>query len=163
LHVAGETWYCDVSCDPESPLGSILYMHEYMHELICTSGPRRRRHLPGGRAPGDPHASVSGRKALFVNRAFTTRIPQLSRNESAPVLRVLYGHIETPEFKCRFRWRVNSVALRSGGLGSGTTAAPSAPRCGTTTSRTGAHGIVTRPEVATETVRVEPDVVFVTV
>ena len=54
---------------------------------------------------------VSGRQALFVNRTFTTRIPQLSRTESAGVLRMLYEHIETPEFQCRFRWRVNSLAF----------------------------------------------------
>ena len=54
---------------------------------------------------------VSGRKALFVNRFFTTRIVQLSRLESEGVLGMLYRHIETPEFHCRFRWRVNSVAF----------------------------------------------------
>ena len=26
--VAGEVWHSDVSCDPEPPMGSILYMHE---------------------------------------------------------------------------------------------------------------------------------------
>ncbi len=26
--VAGEEWHSDVSCDPEPPMGSILYMHE---------------------------------------------------------------------------------------------------------------------------------------
>ena len=54
---------------------------------------------------------VSGRKALFVNRTFTTRIVQLSRSESAAVLSFLYQHVETPEFQCRFRWQVNSVAF----------------------------------------------------
>ena len=27
-HVAGEEWHSDVSCDPEPPMGSILYMKE---------------------------------------------------------------------------------------------------------------------------------------
>src|SRR5260370_17884350 len=27
-HVAGENWHSDVSCAPEPPMGSILYMHE---------------------------------------------------------------------------------------------------------------------------------------
>jgi alpha-ketoglutarate-dependent taurine dioxygenase len=54
---------------------------------------------------------VSGRKALFVNGGFTTRITQLRRAESDAVLRFLYHHVETPEFHCRFRWQVNSVAF----------------------------------------------------
>jgi taurine dioxygenase len=54
---------------------------------------------------------VSGKKALFVNRGFTTRIVQLKRPESAALLELLYQHIETPEFQCRFRWQVNSMAF----------------------------------------------------
>jgi len=54
---------------------------------------------------------VSGRKALYVNGGFTTRIVQLKRGESEAVLRYLYRHVETPEFHCRFRWQVNSVAF----------------------------------------------------
>jgi taurine dioxygenase len=54
---------------------------------------------------------VSGRKALYVNGGFTTRIVQLKRGESEAVLRFLYRHVETPEFHCRFRWQVNSVAF----------------------------------------------------
>jgi taurine dioxygenase len=54
---------------------------------------------------------VSGRKALYVNGGFTTRIVQLKRAESEAVLRFLYRHVETPEFHCRFRWQVNSVAF----------------------------------------------------
>jgi taurine dioxygenase len=54
---------------------------------------------------------VSGRKALYVNRGFTTRIVQLKRPESEAVLQFLYRHVEVPEFQCRFRWQVNSVAF----------------------------------------------------
>jgi taurine dioxygenase len=54
---------------------------------------------------------VSGRKALFVNGGFTTRIKQLKRPESDALLQFLYRHVETPEFHCRFRWQVNSVAF----------------------------------------------------
>ena len=54
---------------------------------------------------------VSGRKALYVNGGFTTRIKQLPRPESDAVLQFLYRHVETPEFHCRFRWQVNSVAF----------------------------------------------------
>ena len=54
---------------------------------------------------------VSGRKALYVNGGFTTRIVQLKRAESDALLHFLYRHVETPEFHCRFRWQVNSVAF----------------------------------------------------
>jgi taurine dioxygenase len=54
---------------------------------------------------------VTGRKALYVNRGFTTRIPQLSHGESAAVLEMLYRHVETPEYQCRFKWRPGSIAF----------------------------------------------------
>jgi taurine dioxygenase len=54
---------------------------------------------------------VSGKKCLFVNRFFTTRIAGLRRGESDAILEMLYRHIETPEFCMRFKWRPNSVAF----------------------------------------------------
>lgn len=54
---------------------------------------------------------VSGRKSLFVNRTFTTRIVQLTQRESDVVLKMLLDHIEQPEFQCRFQWRPGSVAF----------------------------------------------------
>ena len=54
---------------------------------------------------------VSGRKALFVNSGFTTRIVQLKRAESDAVLQFLFRHVETPEFQCRFRWQERSIAF----------------------------------------------------
>jgi taurine dioxygenase len=54
---------------------------------------------------------VTGRKALYVNSTFTTRIEGLSKNESDAILEMLYRHIETPKFHCRFPWRKNSVAF----------------------------------------------------
>jgi len=54
---------------------------------------------------------VSGRKALYVNRGFTTKIAQLKRHESSALLEMLYQHIEIPEFQCRFRWKVRSLAF----------------------------------------------------
>lgn len=54
---------------------------------------------------------VSGRKLLFVNRIFTTRIVQLSKHESDFILRMLLDHLEDEAFQCRFRWRPGSVAF----------------------------------------------------
>jgi taurine dioxygenase len=54
---------------------------------------------------------VSGKKGLYVNSGFTTKIVQLKRPESDALLQFLNSHIETPEFHCRFRWQVNSIAF----------------------------------------------------
>lgn len=54
---------------------------------------------------------VSGRQALFVNSIFTRRIVQLAKNESDALLKMLFAHIEMPEFQCRFRWQPGSVAF----------------------------------------------------
>jgi len=53
----------------------------------------------------------SGRKLLFVNSFYTTRINGLPRAESDQLLAFLFRHIETPEFQCRFRWQPYSVAF----------------------------------------------------
>jgi taurine dioxygenase len=54
---------------------------------------------------------VTGKQGLYVNRGFTLRIPQLKKHESDALLEMLYRHIETPEFQCRFKWQANSVAF----------------------------------------------------
>jgi taurine dioxygenase len=54
---------------------------------------------------------VSGRKALFVNGNSTTRILGLSERESDVLLAFLIDHVRSPEFQCRFRWEVGSMAF----------------------------------------------------
>jgi taurine dioxygenase len=53
----------------------------------------------------------TGRRALFVNRGFTTHIPQLSRRESDALLGMLFDHAEQARFQCRFKWQPQSVAF----------------------------------------------------
>ena len=54
---------------------------------------------------------VTGRKALYVNGAFTQYIKGFSEEESRTLLRRLYAQARTPEYQCRFRWAKNSVAF----------------------------------------------------
>jgi taurine dioxygenase len=54
---------------------------------------------------------VNGRRAIFVNEVFTTRIEGLSRDESDAVLAFLFRHVQRPEFQCRFRWAPQSIAF----------------------------------------------------
>jgi len=147
--IAGEDWHSDVSCDPEPPLGTILYMLEVpevggdtlfasMYAAWDALSAPMRRMLEGMTALHDGEATyrgryegaaeegkayprsvhpvarthpVTGKKALFVNRIFTSRIVELSKPESDAVLQMLFAHIEQPEFQCRFRWEVGSVAF----------------------------------------------------
>lgn len=54
---------------------------------------------------------VTGRKALFVNRVFTTKIVELQEAESRGVLDALIWFAEHSTFQCRFRWEKNSLAM----------------------------------------------------
>src|SRR5262247_1670299 len=148
-YIAGEDWHTDVSCDPEPPMGSILYLtevppdgggdtmfanmylaYEMLSEpirklLVGLTAVHDGEHVYRGRYglkdegkvfPRSQHPvirthPVTGKKLLFVNRGFTTRIVQLKRDESAAVLEMLFRHIETPELHCRFKWQVNSIAF----------------------------------------------------
>ena len=53
----------------------------------------------------------TGRKALYVNPGHTLHIGGMSEAESAPILDYLYRHQTRPEFTCRFRWRLDSLAF----------------------------------------------------
>ena len=54
---------------------------------------------------------VSGRKALFVNEGYTTRLLGLARKESDAVLSYLFDHLRTPEFQIRHHWRKGDLVV----------------------------------------------------
>ena len=53
----------------------------------------------------------SDRKALYINGGHTVRFRGMTEEESAPLLRFLFAHQTRPEFTCRFRWEVGSLAF----------------------------------------------------
>lgn len=142
----GEGWHSDVSCLPEPPMGSILYMHEVpptggdtmfanMYAAYDALSDHMKAYLEGLRAvhsgehiyrgtygvdketyPRAAHPIVrthpeTGRKCLFVNRAFTTHIQGVPRDESDAILSYLYAHMEHPNFQVRFQWEPGSIAF----------------------------------------------------
>lgn len=144
----GEGWHSDVSCLPEPPMGSILYMHEVpptggdtmfssMYAAYDALSEKMKHYLDGLTAvhsgehiyrgtyegvqdkasyPRASHPVVrthpeTGRKCLFVNRAFTTHIQGVPRDESDAILCYLYNHMEHPNFQVRFQWQPLSIAF----------------------------------------------------
>jgi taurine dioxygenase len=53
----------------------------------------------------------TGRKSLYVNIAHTARFEGMTEDESRPLLQFLFQHQVKPEFTCRFRWEVGSLAM----------------------------------------------------
>jgi taurine dioxygenase len=145
-HVAGETWQSELTCYPEPPQGSILYLHTVpptggdtlfasMYAAYEALSPRMQAYLEGLTAvhdgerqlrliasdPTETHPRsdhpvvrthpVTGRKALFVNPAYTLHINGIPRPESDAVLAFLHQHCANPSFQVRLRWQPHSVAF----------------------------------------------------
>lgn len=53
----------------------------------------------------------TGRKSLFVNAGFTTRINDLPDREGKALLNFLVEHAAKPDFQTRFQWQDGSVAV----------------------------------------------------
>ena len=138
--VAGNIWHTDQSCAPMPPLGSILYNHTLppngggdtlfasMYAAYDALSDRMKSYLDGLTAlhdgvpvfgegtPKSVHPVIvrhpeSGRKLIYVNRSFTTRINGISEPESDAILRFLFDHCSMPEWTCRFRWQPHSIAF----------------------------------------------------
>ena len=54
---------------------------------------------------------VTGRRALFVNRGWTTGVPGLGAIESRNLLNLLFEHSERPELQVRWTWSPGDAAL----------------------------------------------------
>ncbi len=70
-----------------------------------------RRVWPPMEHPVVRHHPVTGRRALYVNSNFTTRILGIAKAESDVVLPFLLQHVQRPDFQVRFRWAPGSVAF----------------------------------------------------
>jgi len=91
-------------------IGGLRALHdaEPVYRPIINDAQRR---FPSAVHPVVRTHPVSGRKALFINAQYTTRIVDVSRDESDAILGYLNKHCTNPDFQVRFRWQPNSVAF----------------------------------------------------
>jgi len=81
------------------------------------SGPRRKLTAEQvSKTPDVAHPVVrvhpeTGRKCLFVNEGYTTRILDMDGKESDALLAELFAHIRKPEFVYRHRWEVGDFLI----------------------------------------------------
>lgn len=54
---------------------------------------------------------VTGRRRLFVNSLYTTRVNDMSELESRCLLDFLFDHVTSPEFQLRYHWGMGDIAF----------------------------------------------------
>ncbi len=116
LFISTEAAYDALSTAMKEFLDDKVAVHESAHVYKGRYGSKasdsRDGEFPSAEHPVVRTHPVTGRKAVYVNRAFTTRIRGLAPNESRAILNLLCDHIEhRPEFQCRFTWTPGAVAM----------------------------------------------------
>lgn len=130
-------WHTDMTYQANPPIGTVLqivrspgrggdtmWSNQYLayealsaplRELLDGLTAIHAIHIPGLDSRAEhPVVRVhpeTGRRALFVNRAHTSHIVQLSRNESDALLQFLTEFSTSPQFTCRYQWRSDDVAI----------------------------------------------------
>ena len=118
----GDTLFCDMhaayqglSDETKDRLEGLVAEHDYVqafgHTVPDSGRDELRARYPAVEHPVVIRHPVSGRRLLYVNRFFTTRIVGLDPDESDALLIELFAQANTIEYHCRFHWRPNSVAM----------------------------------------------------
>lgn len=116
-----DNWHTDVTFIQTPPFGAVLVpkvLPPTGGDTLRSSGVGERR-VSWERAvaanPPAVHPVVrtldGGRRGLFVNEDFTSRIIELKPKESEALLAFLFAHIAKPEFTVRWRWKLGDVAF----------------------------------------------------
>lgn len=133
-----EVWHTDVTFSSTPPRASILHMvvsppvggdtiwtNQYLafetlsdpiKELVESLSAVHTAAIFGQPGVSAVHPAVrihpeTGRRALFVNRTFTSHFLELRRGESDALLQYLYSWSEQVNFQCRYRWADGTVAI----------------------------------------------------
>ena len=126
LHIlpscGGDTLFSDMyrafetlSAPLQKMLAGLTATHASAHVYRGRYADRGQRdaaiHCPVAQHPVVRTHPETGRRALYVNRTFTTHINELSPSESEALLSLLHSHSECVDFQIRFRWAQHDVAF----------------------------------------------------
>ncbi|NKC11556.1 MAG: taurine dioxygenase [Gammaproteobacteria bacterium] len=124
--VGGDTLFADMeaaydrlSDETKETLGGLMAVHD--NEVFLRGMQRggasdeaieaKRAEFPPARHPVVRTHPVSGRKSIYVNKVFTRTIEGMADAEAQALLQSLYLKAWIPDYQCRFRWRVDSLAF----------------------------------------------------
>jgi taurine dioxygenase len=120
--VGGDTLFCDMvsayeglSDDLKEKIDGLTAVHSFSRvfggNLSEDKQAAMRAQYPDARHPVVRTHPETGEKSLYVNTAFVSHLEDMDEAEGDRLLRRLYKEARVPEYQCRFRWRVNSVAF----------------------------------------------------
>lgn len=91
-------------------LDGMMAVHDGEHVYRpITNDPDKR--FPCSTHPVVRTHPVTGRKGIFVNSSYTTKIVGVGKDESDAILQFLYKHCMNSNFHVRFRWQPGSIAF----------------------------------------------------
>ena len=110
--------YNGLSAQMQGFLEGLTAVHDFSYgfkESLAEPGGRERLANAVAANPPVRHPVIrthpeTGKKVIFVNSLFTTHIEGLTSAESRAILEMLFEHVTTPEFTCRFNWSPHSIA-----------------------------------------------------
>ena len=119
LWASAHAAYEGLSAPLRDLLAGLRAVHDFAHgfrESLAAPGGHERLRDAVSAHPAVTHPVVrthpaSGRKSLYVNPLFTTRLEALARRESDALLTFLCREITVDEYTVRLAWRPGTVAI----------------------------------------------------
>jgi taurine dioxygenase len=120
--VGGDTLFADMYAaydglpdDVRARVDTLQAEHDFMqafgHNLSDADRAETRERFPVVHHPVAPRHDVTGRRYLYINRYFTTKIIGLEKADSDELIEYLARQADYPEYQCRYTWRNDSVAF----------------------------------------------------
>lgn len=112
--------YDDLPSEVKTGLATATAMHDHnqFQEHMRRKGSQRppqtesqRRERPPVQHPVFLTHPITGRKVIYVNPGFTTRINELDEAESQQMLDFLFAHVLLPKYRYTHHWTVDDVLI----------------------------------------------------